>query len=720
MATDDIKRLIELGVNADPALRELQKLGKETEKQTSQLDGLQKQLSGFAAGIKGTFAGLGISEAINQVVDGIKRMIDEFDLMTDASQAVGVTVGQLQELRYALKLGGNLSDAESNQVLTRLSDKLAEINDESSNTARIFREMGITVNDTVDSALTKMADVFANAPDGIDKTALAVEIFGRNLGQKMVPALNSGAQGIAELRDELHKLGGVIDDETAQQAATFNDNIDKLSIATAALGRSITADLLPPLVEWTNKMVEATKEGNLLNAMIQRYWENSADFWTKAGRAMGLTNKETNAELREQAAAWDKLAADMDKARAASARAGAAPVPKVTEPKPAKEKKGGKSTKEEISELEQWWKSLMKAQEALDNTPAKVEKLNAELSKLAAAGQAGSAWAKKLQEELLKLQPDPVATALKKINDEIAKMADSPKIIAGLSAEMERLQAAGPPAGEAVRKMHDEVLKLRAAQGDTAAQVQLDLQKQREAQLQNIRQEEEWQDLLATGQISVQEYSDGIAKYYSGITKEQDKAIEKTKDYGDILEEWSGKFTTDFIDEMIDGMGKADQSFTDMIESMLKQLAKLFVQMQVAQAFKAMGGGWGGLFKSAQGNAWAGPGVEAMASGGILSSPTFFRNGPRLAVAGEAGPEAVVPLQRNASGDLGVSASPVNIVINNNNPDAEVTARPKDNGDGQRTVEIWVERKVRAMMTDGSMDRTMRQSYGVTRQPTAG
>ena len=48
-------------------------------------------------------------------------------------------------------------------------------------------------------------------------------------------------------------------------------------------------------------------------------------------------------------------------------------------------------------------------------------------------------------------------------------------------------------------------------------------------------------------------------------------------------------------------------------------------------------------------------GLTAVAQGGVLDSPTFFNASGRFGVAGEAGPEAVMPLKRNRRGDLGVS-----------------------------------------------------------------
>jgi phage-related minor tail protein len=65
--------------------------------------------------------------------------------------------------------------------------------------------------------------------------------------------------------------------------------------------------------------------------------------------------------------------------------------------------------------------------------------------------------------------------------------------------------------------------------------------------------------------------------------------------------------------------------------------------------------------------------VKAFAKGGVLAAPTYFPASGGLAVAGEAGPEAIVPLARGADGRLGVAthtgATP-NINITISTPDA--------------------------------------------------
>lgn len=63
------------------------------------------------------------------------------------------------------------------------------------------------------------------------------------------------------------------------------------------------------------------------------------------------------------------------------------------------------------------------------------------------------------------------------------------------------------------------------------------------------------------------------------------------------------------------------------------------------------------------------------AKGGVLGAPTYFpMRGGSLGVAGEAGPEAILPLARGSDGRLGVKAegrAPVAVTVNISTPDIE-------------------------------------------------
>ena len=79
-----------------------------------------------------------------------------------------------------------------------------------------------------------------------------------------------------------------------------------------------------------------------------------------------------------------------------------------------------------------------------------------------------------------------------------------------------------------------------------------------------------------------------------------------------------------------------------------------------------------GVASLASGAATAlGGAVRGFAKGGVVDRPTFFGAG----VAGEAGPEAILPLARGADGRLGVRGGGVTVNLTVNTPDAESMRR---------------------------------------------
>ena len=76
----------------------------------------------------------------------------------------------------------------------------------------------------------------------------------------------------------------------------------------------------------------------------------------------------------------------------------------------------------------------------------------------------------------------------------------------------------------------------------------------------------------------------------------------------------------------------------------------------------------------AEGGAFSGGKVQAFAGGGVVGGPTLFGMRGGAGLMGEAGPEAILPLQRGPDGRLGVAGGgggrPVNVTVHIATPDA--------------------------------------------------
>ncbi|RUM97334.1 phage tail tape measure protein [Pseudaminobacter arsenicus] len=100
------------------------------------------------------------------------------------------------------------------------------------------------------------------------------------------------------------------------------------------------------------------------------------------------------------------------------------------------------------------------------------------------------------------------------------------------------------------------------------------------------------------------------------------------------------------------------------------------LQTLAGAQFSALLGGISGVMPFAKGGAVRNANVVPFASGGVISSPSYFPLGRNIGLAGEAGAEAILPLQRSADGRLGVAATgtggaPVNVVFNVTTQDAQ-------------------------------------------------
>lgn len=232
------------------------------------LGNLKTQLTSLDAAAAKAFSFSGLTAitvsataAAAALVGAVKSAADYGDQLDNMSQRTGVAVEELAKLQYAAKLSDTSSEALGKGIgnLSKLMVAAAGGAEESS---KLFEKFGInlrnadgTIRGTSD-VLYDLADVFATMPEGPQKTALAMEFFGKKLGQELIPLLNQGSEGLKAMADEAERLGLVLNAEQAKAAADFNDNLDRLGQLSKSVAVSIGNALIPAL---NNMMVEMGK-----------------------------------------------------------------------------------------------------------------------------------------------------------------------------------------------------------------------------------------------------------------------------------------------------------------------------------------------------------------------------------------------------------------------------------------------------------------------------
>lgn len=141
------------------------------------------------------------------------------------------------------------------------------------------------------------------------------------------------------------------------------------------------------------------------------------------------------------------------------------------------------------------------------------------------------------------------------------------------------------------------------------------------------------------------------------------------------LEDRSRQFGS-VLTNALKGAATSGKSLEDTLRQVALNLAGIALDAGLKPLQGLLGNAFSNIFSAITPFAKGGltGGVQAFASGGVVSSPTFFPNGNQIGLMGEAGAEAIMPLQRGSDGRLGVAVAgggqQPNVVINISTPDA--------------------------------------------------
>ena len=211
----------------------------------------------------------------------VKKSIDQMDAMSKMAQQAGVSVEALSSLSYAADLSG-VSAEQFTTTLGRLTKGMAEAASGTGEAKKAFDLLGIgsASMQSADEAMLVIADKFALMNDGAQKTSLALQLFGR-AGMQMIPFLNMGRDGIAQLQAEADRLGVTLNTQTARAAEEFNDNLTRLGAISTGLFNQLAQGLLPVLTDITAQMFNAAVETDETNKAANDLGKNQLPEWVR-------------------------------------------------------------------------------------------------------------------------------------------------------------------------------------------------------------------------------------------------------------------------------------------------------------------------------------------------------------------------------------------------------------------------------------------------------
>jgi hypothetical protein len=230
-----------------------------------------REMQSAAKAIEGYFKAIGVGLSIAGIGAFIRSAIDAADEMSKLSQKTGVAVKDLAGLQLAYQQSG-ISAGALQTSMSKLAQGMAKGNEAFAAMQLQTKNADGSLKSTRDM-LGEVADKFASYKDGAEKTALAVQLFGK-AGADMIPLLNGGAAGLAEFDAMAQQLGLTMDETTAKSAEKFNDTMDLVGQGVVGVGRQIAAHLLPTLTGLAGKFLTTMTSGDKL--------KNTAEFLATA------------------------------------------------------------------------------------------------------------------------------------------------------------------------------------------------------------------------------------------------------------------------------------------------------------------------------------------------------------------------------------------------------------------------------------------------------
>jgi uncharacterized coiled-coil protein SlyX len=558
-----------------------------------------------------------------------KNALSAVDAIGEIAEQVGVGTGALQALSQAAITTG-LSTEELQRGLAALTRKIADAVQGDKAAIESFQRLGVAFQNAdgsgraTEAVLGDLAEQLKDMDSATEKAAATTSLISDRLGQKFIPMLSQGRQGLIDVTAEMLRMGTIATPEMIAKAGEASDKMDALTSSFRAFANNMTVAVAPAIV--------SVIDG--LNRLI-----------------FGMNIAEQRVRLENTIGAAETRIGQLQQGNAGTApgRRGTIRSGSVA----AAQGQTGETVESMIAQERQ----------AIEGARAELERL-------------------RLQEERLNQQARQILNPNEPFGPPLPPGYRFPGQGGGGGAPRGGAapRAAAPGRDPFAETLREQQSLLRA--NETAFER---YQRQREelAALQERLNEAEARGVEINGvrvrALSTEELTRATQRFANELERAE-KQTERTDRMGVQM---GMSFSSAFEDAILDG-----KKFGEVLQSLERDIARIILRTAVTgPAGEAISGAVSGGMKSlmgnfsfsaagnaqgvpvyssassvgpflpsANGNAFWGGNVIPFANGGVVSSPIMFPMTRGMGLMGEAGPEAIMPLQRGADGKLGVRA----------------------------------------------------------------
>jgi len=219
-----------------------------------QMDWMHKIMTPAGLAIGAVAGAVALASAVTY--KAAEAMADYGEAVHKTSQVTGVSTDAIQQWVFSAHAAG----VNAKETVESFS-KLAEVQNRAVHgnkmAADAFAALGISLNALRSSSpndlLAKIADAFHNSADGAGKAAVANELFGAS-GANLIPLLDRGSAGLAQLGEEARNAGAIIGGETIEQMAAMKEQMELAHARMDAMSMSAKTVLIPTIANLTSAL----------------------------------------------------------------------------------------------------------------------------------------------------------------------------------------------------------------------------------------------------------------------------------------------------------------------------------------------------------------------------------------------------------------------------------------------------------------------------------
>ena len=235
-------------------------------------EGAKKALDGMKGMSAGSVAALGaITAAVAVAVKAIKGLHEmtlqaasDVDELVTQSMVTGISTKTLQELEYASQFIDVSVDTITGSM-TKLTSAMAKANDGNEATAQAFRDLGVSITDSVTGELLSAEEVFYNVIDALgqienptERDAAAMELLGKS-AQDLNPLIIAGSDALRDLGKEAEAAGYILGSDDVEALAALDDAVQRNEKQWEALKKQIAAEFAPASTSALEAFTSLTK-----------------------------------------------------------------------------------------------------------------------------------------------------------------------------------------------------------------------------------------------------------------------------------------------------------------------------------------------------------------------------------------------------------------------------------------------------------------------------